>query len=375
VDFELSEAQQMLRESVRRFLAEASPTGYVRAQLDDPRGTTDAVWRGLADLGLLGLLVPEELGGAGLGMIEMGVVCEEMGRALHPGPFAASSLTAASLVAASASPPERGEILPPLAAGDLVATVAAYEPGQRYDASRPATVAEPRGGSFALTGVKHLVPDGLAADLLLVVAREAATSETRVFAVDPRASGVSRSPSPSVDGTRKLARVELEYAPARRLGSGDAGDAIADALDRSAIASAADALGAATRAHELALAYAVDRHQFGRPIGSFQAVQHLLVDMLQDLELARAGIYYALWAADAAGRAERHRAAAMAKAFASARLPAVGARVIQVFGGIGFTWEHDAHLFYRRLLGMEASFGDEQAHLDELARIAVDGGT
>jgi alkylation response protein AidB-like acyl-CoA dehydrogenase len=305
-------------------------------------------------------------------MVEMGVVCEEMGRALHPGPFAASALTAVSLIAAAATHAERTELLPQLASGSLVATAAVYEPGGRYCWQQPQTVADSRSGSFSLSGVKHLVSDGLAVDSILVVARDDGRSALGVFAVAAGAEGVAISPSDSVDGTRRLARIELTSAPARRLGSGDAREAIASALDRSAVGSAADALGAATRAHELALAYARERHQFDRPIGSFQAVQHLLVDMLQDLELARAGIYYALWAADAADPRERHRAAVMAKAFASARLPAIGANAIQIFGGIGFTWEHDAHLFYRRLLGMEPSFGDEQTHLDELARIAVD---
>jgi alkylation response protein AidB-like acyl-CoA dehydrogenase len=131
-------------------------------------------------------------------------------------------------------------------------------------------------------------------------------------------------------------------------------------------------LGAAARAHELALAYARERQQFQRPIGSFQAVQHLLVDMLQDLELTRAGIYYALWTSDEAEPRERRRAAAMAKAFASARLPAIGAHAIQIFGGVGFTWEYDVHLYYKRLLSMQAGFGDESAHLDDLAALVVD---
>jgi alkylation response protein AidB-like acyl-CoA dehydrogenase len=373
VYFELSEAQEILRQTVRRFLAESAPLSpYVRRHLAEPRGTTDPVWRGLCELGLTGLLVPENLGGAGLGMVEMGVVCEEMGRALHPGPFATTALASASLIGAVASPEERSDLLPALAAGRLIATLAFSEPGGRFGGDAPRTTAQWRRDAHLLSGEKHLVPYGLAADLLLVTAGDAATGALGVFAVDPRGEGVSISATEGVDPTRKLARVVLAGARGRRLGDGDARAEIAAAIDRAAIGSAADALGAATRVHELALAYARERVQFDRPIGSFQAVQHLLVDMLQDLELARAGIYYAMWAADAAQPAERHRAATMAKAFASGRLPPVGANAIQVFGGIGFTWEHDAHLFYRRLLGMEQSFGDERAHLEELARIAID---
>jgi alkylation response protein AidB-like acyl-CoA dehydrogenase len=373
MNFELSEAQEILRQTVRRFLADSAPLSpYVRGQLGDPRGTTESTWRGLAELGLIGLLVPEQLGGAGLGMIEMGIVCEELGRALHPGPFASSALTAASLVAAVGTADERSELLPAIASGRTVATLAVYEPGKRFAWREPTTEAREGNGISSLRGVKSAVGDALAADLLLVIAHAPGDGRPAVFAVDARAEGVSISASPTVDGTRKLATVELDGARARRLGNGDATPAIATALERSAIGLAADALGAASRAHELALAYARERQQFQRPIGSFQAVQHLLVDMLQDLELARAGIYYALWTSDEAEPRERRRAAAMAKAFASARLPAIGAHAIQVFGGVGFTWEYDDHLYYKRLLSMQACFGDEQAHLDDLADLVVD---
>jgi alkylation response protein AidB-like acyl-CoA dehydrogenase len=373
MNFELSEAQEILRQTVRRFLAESAPVSpYVRGQLEDPRGTTDAAWRGLADLGLLGLLVPDPLGGTGVGMVEMGLVCEELGRAIHPGPFASSALTAASLLANVGTESERRDLLPSIASGRTVATVALYEPDRRYDWRTPATEARESGDGLVLHGVKSLVGDVLAADLVLVVARDPRGAGLAVFAVDPRSEGVSLAASSSVDDTRKIGTLTLDGARARRLGAGDAAAAIETAVDRSAVGLAADALGAASRAHELALAYAKEREQFQRPIGSFQAVQHLLVDMLQDLELARAAIYYALWAADEAEPVERRRAAAVAKAFASGRLPAVGAAAIQIFGGVGFTWEYDVHLYYKRLLSMQAGFGDEQLHLDALASLVID---
>lgn len=373
MNFEITEAQEILRQTVRRFLAESAPLApYVRGALTDPRGTSDSVWRGLAGLGLTGLLVPEEMGGSALGMIEMGIVCEELGRAVHPGPFASSALVATSLLREVATDDEQRDLLPAIASGQTVATVAVYEPGKRYDWRKPATQASRRGDEMRLTGVKSMVGDAIAADVLLVVAHAPEEGRPGVFAVGKASEGLSIEASPSVDGTRKLATVVLDGTLARRLGSGDATSAVATALERAAVALAADGLGAAARAHELALDYARERQQFQRPIGSFQAVQHLLVDMLQDLELARAGIYYALWAADQADPQERRRAAAMAKAFASARLPGVGASAIQIFGGVGFTWEYDAHLFYKRVLAMQAGFGDEETHLDDLAALVVD---
>jgi alkylation response protein AidB-like acyl-CoA dehydrogenase len=372
VDFELSDSQELLRESVRRYLAEAAPLAWVRGQLEAPRGTTDAVWRGLAELGLTGLLVAEPYGGAGLGMLEMGLACEELGRALHPAPLTSSALGAASLIAALGSERERKDWLPALASGERVVVLALYEPEQRYAWRRPRCLARAQGAGWRLHGDKGPVADAVAADAWLVVAHDADSGAPGVFAVERGASGASVEPLQSVDGTRKQGALRLDGAPARRLGAADARSALAEGVDRLALGWAADGLGAAGRALELAREYALTRVQFDRPIGSFQAVQHLLVDMLADLELTRAGVYYALWAADAAEPAERHRAATMAKAFASRALPRLGASAIQVFGGVGFTWEYDIHLFYKRLLSLQAAFGDEAEHLQELARIALD---
>ena len=362
MDFEFSAEQEALRAAVRRFVAEQAPTQpYVREMLGDPRGTTDAVWKGLAQLGVTGLLVPEEHGGAGMGMLEMGVVLEELGRAVHPGPFLSSAVGAASALVAIG---DGAELLAPLADGSLVATAALVE-GDGRDWRRTSTVAV---GS-RLTGTKTFVPDAVAADVLLVTAVD--DDRLGLFAVEAGAPGLLITDKPSVDATRKQADVELDAVPARRLGAGDATQAVAEVVDRLLTGLVVDGVGAAHTALDMAVAYAKERVQFDTPIGAFQAIQHLCADMLQALELGRAGAYYALWACDAADVAERHRAAVMAKAFAGDAFARIGSSAIQVFGGVGFTWEHDVHLFYKRLLTLQEAYGDASDFLAELATLVL----
>jgi acyl-CoA dehydrogenase len=368
MDFEFTEEQEALRTTVRRFLRERAPLTYVRTMLDDDRGTTDDVWHGLAGLGVTGLLVPEHHDGAGMGLVDAGVVLEELGRAVHPGPFLSTAVAAVSAVVALGTDADRADLLPGLASGSTTGTLALLDPHARAGWRTPATRVE--GGR--ITGTKVLVPDAAAADLLLVVA--ASDGGLGVFAVDAQAPGVEVTPAPTVDGTRKHATVSLDGTPGRRLGSDsiDAADTLAQVVDRILIANVVDGLGAAQSALDLAVAYAKERVQFDRPIGSFQAVQHLCADMLQSLELGRAGVYYALWAADEATPAECHRAATMAKAFAGDAFFRIGASAIQVFGGIGFTWEHDIHLFYKRLLTLQQAYGTSSEHLEELAGLILD---
>ena len=367
MDFDFSEEQEALRHTVRRFLGERAPLTYVRGMLDDDRGATDEVWRGLSDLGVTGLLVPEDHGGAGMGMVDVGVVLEELGRAVHPGPFLSSAVAAVSTVLAVGSSADQADLLPGLADGSMTGTLALLEPDGRAGWRTPGVRFE----ADRLSGTKVMVPDAVAADILLVSA--ASDVGLGVVAVDARAGGVRITPTPTVDGTRKHGTVVLDGAPGRRLGgrATDATDAVAVAVDRVLAALVVDGLGAAEVALEMAVAYAKERTQFGRPIGSFQAVQHLCADMLLSLELGRAGAYYALWAADDASPAEAHRAATMAKAFAGDAFFRIGANAIQVFGGIGFTWEHDVHLFYKRLLTLQQAHGTGTEHLEELAGLIL----
>jgi len=366
VDFEFSAEQEQLRDSLRRFLVDQAPVEYVRAVYGNDRGYTDEVWRGLVDLGVVGLLVPERDGGSGMGMVDMAVVLEELGRAVHPGPFAATAVGAVTLVSAldgwAAHP-----WLPGVARGDRIATVAFLEPGRRAEWRAPTTAATDTDG-WRVAGTKTHVAAAGAADLLLVTATTP-SGELGVFAV--AAGDAAIVSTPTVDGTRPEATVTFDASPAARIGTGDASDAVATTVDHLGIAAVVDGVGAAQRALELSVDYARERRQFGVPIGSFQAVQHLCADMLRAVELARAAGYYACWAADAADPAERHRAATMALAFAADELAAVGAATIQVHGGIGFTWEHDAHLFYKRLLTLQRAGGGSVDQLGELASIVL----
>jgi alkylation response protein AidB-like acyl-CoA dehydrogenase len=305
-----------------------------------------------------------------MGMVEMGVVLAEMGRAVHPGPFLSSAVGAVSLVLAAGGHEDHERLLPDLASGAAVGAVGLLEPGSRYDWRSPATRSVRRGEVWQLTGTKVHVLDAMAADLLLLAARTG--DGLGVFAVEREAPGVEIVSSPTVDATRKQGTVSLTDAPGLRLSAGDATEAIARVADRMLVALVADGVGAAERVLELTLEHAKARHQFGRPVGSFQAVQHLCADMLQALELARAGTYFAVWADGSGSEAIRHRAATMAKAYSSDALVRIGASAIQVLGGIGFTWDHDAHLYYKRLLTMAHTLGGSTEHLEELAGLVLD---
>jgi alkylation response protein AidB-like acyl-CoA dehydrogenase len=366
MDFELSDDQELLRTTVRRFLAARDPLGAVRARWGHEQGALPAIWDGLAALGVVGLLVPEVHGGAGMSMVDIGVVCEEMGRAVHPSPFVSSAVGAVSVVCEVGDTSDRATWLAPLGAGTVVGTVAILEAGSRYDWRSPTTTADDDG---RLNGGKVTVADVFDATTIFVTASD--SQGIGVYALDVSGHdptpGVTIVATPSVDGSRPTARVELDGARGSRLGSGDATAGVGAVRDRLATSLVVDGLGAAARALELVVEHAKERVQFDRPIGSFQAVQHLCADMLTDLELTRAAAYYALWAADAGDPVEAHRAAVMARAQAAAAFPRLGASAIQVFGGIGFTWEHDIHLFYKRMLSASRAWGTEADALAELA--------
>lgn len=358
MNLELSDEQAALRDTTRRYLAEKAPiSGHVRELLDDPTGVDEAVWRGLADLGLTGLLVPERYGGAGMTMVEAGVVAEELGAALHPGPWLSTAVAAARALTRLGDNDSAATILTGIADGTTIATVGFLDSGRRDD-------------DATLRGELVGVPDAAAADTMLVLAE--GPSGTELFALDADSPGISVTPERGIDQTRKRFRVTLDAAPARRLAAFSADD-VSAVVDDVLIATAADALGAARAVMGLAVEYAKVRKQFGQVIGSFQAVQHLCVDMYETVELARSGVIHALWAADNAGAEERHLSALRAKAFAG-RLASVGDTAIQVFGGIGYTWEHDAHLYLKRLLSWSGLLGGPDRYLTELgARLAKKG--
>jgi alkylation response protein AidB-like acyl-CoA dehydrogenase len=304
------------------------------------------VWCALADMGVVGLLAPAEHGGADAGMVDAAVVLEELGRALSSVPYASSAIGAVPLVGACHSSEARARLLPMLADGTMIGTLACYEAARRYRWD---------GGDAQLLLVVAGAPDGLG-----------------VWAVELPSPAVRVETVPTVDGSRREATVHFSAAPASRLG-GATVEQVAGIVDRLAVAWAVDAVGAAGRALELAVEYAMQRVQFDKPIGSFQAVQHLCADMLRIVELGRAAAYYACWAIDEASPAEAHRAATMVQAYVSDGFAQLGGMAIQVFGGIGFTWEHDIHLFYKRLLSASTAFGTADEYLEELAAIVLSG--
>jgi alkylation response protein AidB-like acyl-CoA dehydrogenase len=372
MDFDFSAEQTMLRDSVRRLLAERAPIAtYVRDTYDGHGPGADDVWQGLAELAVIGLLVPEEVGGTGGGMVDAAVVLEELGRALSPAPYASSAIGAVSLVLASGSEREHSFLLPGLADGSTIGTAALFEPGRRYSWTAPSTTARYDGDMWRLDGTKVHVADGAVASLLLVTALDE-LGELGVFAVQADTPEVKVVATPTVDGSRKFATVTLTGAAGWRLGDGDRRVDVARTLDRLGTAAVVDGVGAAARALELSVEYAKQRVQFDKPIGAFQAVQHLCADMLRTVELGRAAGYYACWAADDASDIEAHRAATLAAAFASESFAQLGGTAIQIFGGVGFTWEHDIHLFYKRLLTLSVALGTADDHLAELATLAID---
>jgi alkylation response protein AidB-like acyl-CoA dehydrogenase len=362
MEFDLNDDQRALRDEARRFLEREAPVAYARAMLEDERGWRDDVWSKVAGLGWTGLSFPEDSGGLGEGFIALSILLAEMGRVVHPGPFLSSVVLAGAAILEAGTEAQRKELLPPLAAGELVATLAFDESPARWDEAGVALEARPDGEGFRLSGEKRFVTDGAAAERLVVAARGTDGVGLYLSAAGP---GVVATPIVSMDGTRKVADVRFDDAPAERLGDGG-WDVVQRVLDRAAVALAAEMLGGAERVLELSVDYAKERVQFDRPIGSFQAVKHRAADMLLDVESLRSAVYYAAWAVER-DHPDASLAASMAKAFASDAYRRVASSGIQIHGGIGFTWEHDLHLYFKRARASEAAFGDATWHRERMA--------
>ncbi|MCX4854225.1 acyl-CoA dehydrogenase family protein [Streptomyces canus] len=367
MDFAFSEEQEELGRTVRAFLTHTSPETETRRLMETPEGFDRALWRRMGtELGLQGLAVPEEYGGAGCGPVEVGVVMEEMGRALLCAPFLASAVLATTTLLRCADEEARKRLLPGLASGELLGTLALTEDSARWDAAGVRLTARESNGSWLLTGHKTFVLDGATADVVLTVART--DDGIGVFCVEGDAAGLTRAPLPTMDPTRRQARLDYQDVPATRLRThGDGWDLVSEVLDRAAVALAAEQVGVASRALDMAVEYAKVRHQFGRPIGSFQAVKHLLADVLLEVESARAAAHYALLASENEDP-ELSAVASLAKAFCSDACVQATEENIQVHGGIGFTWEHPAHLYLKRAKTSQLLFGDPAYHRELLAR-------
>ena len=371
--FAFTTEQAELKRGARRFLASHCGSAQVRAAMGSAGGHDEAAWKSACELGWSALVTPETHGGAGLGWVELAAVAEETGRSLACLPFLSTVCLGANAVLAAGDEAQQREHLPRIASGEGRAALAFAEEAS-VDPVAITTVARDDAAGYVLSGTKRYVVDGATADLLIVTARSPATSGddgVALFLVDARAPGVVREPVSTLDPTRRLATVELRDVHVGR-GSrmGDAG-VLRRILDRAAVALAAEALGGAERCLEMATDYAKTRIQFDRPIGSFQAIKHRLADMLVSVETARSAAYWAACVAASDDEHELPTAAALAKSYCTEAFFRCAAECVQIHGGIGFTWEHDAHLYLKRaraslsLLGSPARDRERIAHMIE----------
>jgi alkylation response protein AidB-like acyl-CoA dehydrogenase len=357
----LSEDHEEFRRSVRPFLEKLSPEAEVRRLMATDAGYDPAAWRQMAEqLGLQGLIVPAELGGSGYSFLELGVVLEEMGRLLLCAPFFATVVLATTTLLLAGDQSAQADYLPDIAAGDTVATLALTEDSGSLDPSSIELSAAPGEGGWQLDGVKNFVLDGHVADLLLVAARSPAGIS--LFGVDGDAPGLLRSPLRTMDQTRKQARLTFAATPARLVGTdGEAWPVLTRVLDLAAVGLAAEQVGGAQKCLEMAVEYAKIRTQFGRLIGSFQAIKHKCADILLEVESAKSAAYHALHVAASRGT-ELPAVASLVKAWCSETYANAAAENIQIHGGIGFTWEHAAHLYFKRAASSQLLFGSPRHH-------------
>jgi alkylation response protein AidB-like acyl-CoA dehydrogenase len=367
MNFAFSDEQEELRASVRRFLSEKSPETEVRRLMDTTEGYDPAVWSQMADqLGLQSLTIPEEFGGSGFTYVELLVVLEEMGAALLCAPFFSSVALAANALLTSGDDEAKKSYLPGIASGDTIATLAITEDNGKWDFGGIECTAEQKGDGWVLNGHKMFVLDGHLANLIIVAARSA--KGVSLFAVQGDAPGLTRTALPTMDQTRKQARLEFSDTPAALIGTdGDAEPGLSKTLDLAAVALAAEQVGGAQHVLDASVEYAKTRIQFGRPIGSFQAIKHKCADMLLEVESAKSAAYYAAWAA-AEDSDELPVVASLAKSYCSEAYFHAAAENIQIHGGIGFTWEHPAHLYFKRAKSSELLLGDPSYHRELLAQ-------
>jgi alkylation response protein AidB-like acyl-CoA dehydrogenase len=367
VNFAFSEEQEELRNIVRQFLDAKSPEAAVREQMETEKGFDDAVWKQMSDqMGLQSLIIPEEFGGSGYSYVELIVVLEEMGRSLLCAPYFSTVVLGANTLIHSGDDAAKTAYLPGIASGETIATLAFTEPNGRWDESGIEATATPDGDGWKISGTKSFVLDGHTADLVLVAARTAAG--VSIFAVQGDAAGLTRTALSTMDQTRKQAKLEFDGVAGQLIGTDGAGwDTISTVLDLAAVALAAEQVGGAQKCLDMAVEYAKVRVQFGRPIGSFQAIKHKCADMLLEVESAKSAAYYAGWCASEMND-ELPSVASLAKAYCSDAYFHASAENIQIHGGIGFTWEHPAHLYFKRAKSSELLFGDPTYHRELLAQ-------
>jgi alkylation response protein AidB-like acyl-CoA dehydrogenase len=374
IDFGLAPEQDALQQSARQFLAKECPPLLVRDCVSIEDGLPRGFYREMAALGWMGVLVPEASGGLGLGAIELAALCEELGRVAAPGPFLSTQLVIAALLRGGTAA-QKHAWLPRLVAGEAFGALAYHEEGAGHEAAGVQVRATRARGGFVLNGKKALALDVPAADLLVVAARTKAgrgTDGITLFAIERGHAGVRVTPHASLDITRRLGTVELRRVHVGRDavvgGEGKGGMLLERLLDLACLGLAADSLGGAARTLEMALEYAKVREQFGRKIGSFQSIKHILAEMVADVEPSRSLVWNAAYAADRSTK-ERARAAAIAKAALSDVYSRTARRSVEIHGGIGFTWEFDLQLWFKRAHANELAFGDPAWHRERVATL------
>jgi alkylation response protein AidB-like acyl-CoA dehydrogenase len=361
VNFAFTDEQEELRKSIKRFLDDKSPISAVRDLMDTEEGFDKDVWAQMGtQLGLQGIAIPEEYGGSGFSYVELLVIFEELGRTLACVPFFSTVGLATGTLLSCDDDEAKKEYLSLIASGEKVATLAISEDSGRFDADGVTLKAEKSGEGYKLNGHKSFVVDGYTADLILVVGKSEAGIS--LFAVNSDAEGLIRQPLSTMDQTRKQARLEFNNVSAKVIGKdGGAWPTVEKGLQLAAVCLAAEQLGGAQVCLDMSVEYAKNRIQFGRPIGSFQAIKHKCADMLLQVESARSAAYYAAWAAQEDSE-ELPVVSSLAKAFCSEAYFHCAGENIQIHGGIGFTWEHDAHLYFKRAKSSELMLGDPSYH-------------
>ena len=376
MDFGFSEEQDMLRQAAHDFLTEYCTSAFVRQMMEDERGYSPELWQQMAALGWLGLAFPEEYGGQGLGFVDLTVILEEMGAALLPSPFFSSVLLAGQTILLGGSEEQKKTYLPKIADGSLIATLAMTEPSGRFEAEGIEDVKAARAADgFTISGTKLFVPDAHVADVMVVAARTKASGDKSfgisLFLVDRDTPGISVTLLKTMDQTRKQCEVVFDNVTVGRdrlIGTVDTGwPVLSKVLHICTAALCAEMVGGAQRVLDISVAYAKERVQFGRPIGSFQAIKHKCAEMMLQVESAKSAAYHAAWAVDE-DVPEAPLAVSMAKAYCSDAYRYTAGEGIQVHGGIGFTWEHDMHLYFKRAKYAEFTFGDATYHRELVAQ-------
>ncbi len=375
MNFGFNEEQELLRSTARKFFENECGSDTVRRLMETPEGISPDLWTKLAEQGWLGLVYPEAYDGMGLGLVDLVVLMEEMGRAVVPGPYFSAVLLGGLAIVEAGSEAQKKEWLPKIAAGDRRVALAWMEPSAQLGPAGVTLTAVEKGGQYALSGTKLFVHDAHTADALVVAARTrpgAGADGVSLFLLPKRTRGLEVTLLPTMDQTRKLCEVALSdvtIGPDALLGAAGAGWApLARVLDRATVALCAEMCGGAQKVLDMTVEYAKIRQAFGRPIGSYQGVKHRAADMLVDVENSKSITYYAAWALDE-GVAEAPLAVSMAKAYVSDAYRRVAAAGIQLHGGIGFTWEHDLHLYFKRAKGSEFTFGDATHHRERVAQL------